>query len=170
MLDILPKSCYLYYFSSLFVKLHLPSYPAGIHEISEEIIPAELELNTDQFANSINAKMRLDRHDPYFDLRIKLSTVAVAECDRCLSECDVDIIAESPLLFVAGHAPSGDLVDDDNFVYIKPGTTDLDLTADLRDFLILAYSGRHLCSEDCLGLCSHCGANLNDGPCSCKEN
>lgn len=152
------------------MKLHLPSYSVGIHEIAEELTPADLELNPDEFTHAIQAKLRLDRHDPYFDLRIKLETTAAAECDRCLSPCDVNISVENPLIFVIGHAPEGDIVDDDSFVYIKPGTTYLDLTTDLRDFLILAYSGRHLCSEDCLGLCINCGANLNEGPCSCKVN
>lgn len=152
------------------MKLHLPTYPQGIHEIIEELDAAELELNPDEFAHKVNVYVRLDRHDPYFDLRIKVSTTAFAECDRCLSECDVKIDTEYPLLFVAGHAPAGDIVDDDNIEYFKPGTTDLDLAADLRDFLILAYSGRHLCSENCKGLCAKCGANLNDGPCTCPTN
>ena len=152
------------------MKLHLPSYSQGVHEINEELDAADLELNPEEFAHKVNAFVRLDRHDPYFDLRIKVSTIAFAECDRCLSECDVRIESENPLWFVAGHAPSGDMVDDEDFVYIKPGTTELDLSSDLRDFLILAYSGRHLCSENCLGLCERCGANLNEGPCACQTN
>lgn len=152
------------------MKLHLPTYPQGIHEITEELEATELELNPDEFAHKVHVFVRLDRHDPYFDLRIKVNTTAFAECDRCLSECDVKIESENPLLFVAGHAPAGDMVDDDDITYIKPGTIELDLTDDLRDFLILAYSGRHLCSENCQGLCEKCGANLNDGPCSCQSN
>ncbi len=34
--------------------------------------------------------------------------------------------------------------------------------------LILATDMVYLCSEDCLGLCPHCGADLNDGPCGCQ--
>ena len=26
-----------------------------------------------------------------------------------------------------------------------------------------------MCSQDCKGLCPHCGKNLNDGPCDCVE-
>lgn len=152
------------------MKLHLPSYSAGIHDISEELVPADLELDPKEFTHIIHANVRLDRHDPYFDLKVRLDTIAVAECDRCLAPCDISISAESPLLFVIGHAPDGDIVDDDSFVYLKPGTTDLDLSADIRDFLILAFAGRHLCSDECLGLCINCGANLNEGPCSCQVN
>lgn len=152
------------------MKLHLPTYSAGIHEIKEEIAPADLELSSDEFRHVIQASVRLDRHDPYFDLRISLKTTANAECDRCLEPIEVSIVTESPLLYVIGHAPAGDVVDDDNFEYIKPGTTDLDLSADIRDFIILAHSGRHLCRETCRGLCPNCGSNLNEGPCACKVN
>ena len=34
--------------------------------------------------------------------------------------------------------------------------------------LILATDMVYLCSEDCLGLCPHCGADLDDGPCGCQ--
>ena len=33
---------------------------------------------------------------------------------------------------------------------------------------VLNMDSKLLCSEDCKGLCSRCGANLNLGPCDCK--
>lgn len=167
MLDTFPKSCYLYHFSTLAVKLHLPSFSPGTHDVAEELRADELELDPSQFAKPILVEIHLDRHDPYFELKVRLTTTAFAECDRCLSLADVRISLENPLLYVIGQPPSGDQVDDDDIAYVRAGTTEIDLTKDLRDFLILAYSGRHLCSEHCLGLCQKCGANLNDGPCVC---
>ena len=29
--------------------------------------------------------------------------------------------------------------------------------------------GKYLCSEDCKGLCQHCGADLNEGDCGCSQ-
>ena len=29
--------------------------------------------------------------------------------------------------------------------------------------------GKYLCSEDCKGLCSTCGADLNEGECGCSK-
>ncbi|MBK6909987.1 MAG: DUF177 domain-containing protein [bacterium] len=152
------------------MKIHLPSYPNGIHEIIEDLKPSELDLSPAEFPEPIHVKARLDRHDPYFDLRIKLATTAIADCDRCLSETTISIETENPLLFVMGQPPGGEPVDDDDITYVRQGTVELDLSSDVRDFLILAFTGRHLCSEDCLGLCVNCGANLNDGPCNCPTN
>ena len=43
-----------------------------------------------------------------------------------------------------------------------------DLTEELRQDIILYFPSNPVCSEDCKGLCPHCGANLNEGPCSCR--
>lgn len=39
----------------------------------------------------------------------------------------------------------------------------------IREFVILAQPVKRLCREDCKGLCQHCGKNLNNGPCGCRE-
>ena len=46
----------------------------------------------------------------------------------------------------------------------------LDLAELARDAFILDMDTKTLCSEDCKGLCPHCGADLNLGPCSCKKD
>ena len=43
----------------------------------------------------------------------------------------------------------------------------LDLTALLRQNLLLALPVQPLCREDCQGLCPGCGANRNEGACRC---
>ena len=45
----------------------------------------------------------------------------------------------------------------------------VDLTDDVREEILLSLSDRYKCSEDCRGLCPHCGADLNEGPCRCKK-
>jgi uncharacterized protein len=45
----------------------------------------------------------------------------------------------------------------------------VDLDEVVREQLLLALPSRHLCREDCQGLCQKCGANLNDGHCSCEQ-
>ncbi len=36
--------------------------------------------------------------------------------------------------------------------------------------IFLALPVKILCSENCRGLCSNCGADLNEEPCSCEKN
>ena len=34
---------------------------------------------------------------------------------------------------------------------------------------LMNVEGKYLCSEDCKGLCQHCGADLNEGDCGCSQ-
>ena len=44
-----------------------------------------------------------------------------------------------------------------------------DLTGDIRENLLLNMPMRIKCRENCKGLCPSCGANLNEGECSCGK-
>lgn len=45
---------------------------------------------------------------------------------------------------------------------------DVDLAAVLREELLLAMPGKLVCREDCKGICSGCGAELNHEECTCE--
>ena len=38
----------------------------------------------------------------------------------------------------------------------------------VTEAFVLAMDTKNLCSDDCKGLCPKCGADLNQGPCSCR--
>ncbi|MBQ7638562.1 MAG: DUF177 domain-containing protein [Clostridia bacterium] len=58
---------------------------------------------------------------------------------------------------------------DDNDYFIVVDNMRLDLDELVSEDIFLAMPSRYLCSEDCKGLCSICGANLNREACSCKR-
>jgi uncharacterized protein len=45
---------------------------------------------------------------------------------------------------------------------------EIDLTAAIREHVLLGLPAFAVCQEDCRGLCPHCGANLNEGSCDCR--
>jgi uncharacterized metal-binding protein YceD (DUF177 family) len=45
----------------------------------------------------------------------------------------------------------------------------LDLTEDVRDDILLTFPQRNLCRDDCRGLCTVCGQNLNARECGCHQ-
>lgn len=47
---------------------------------------------------------------------------------------------------------------------------EIDVTALVHEQAILALPTRWLCTEECRGLCVHCGANLNLAPCQCPSS
>ena len=52
---------------------------------------------------------------------------------------------------------------------ISENDEELDITDDLRAEILLELPTNILCSEDCKGLCPHCGINLNESTCNCGE-
>ena len=47
----------------------------------------------------------------------------------------------------------------------------VDVTPLVREELALGVpSHLLLCRDDCAGLCPHCGADLNAGPCACRTS
>ncbi len=49
-----------------------------------------------------------------------------------------------------------------------------DMKLDVDDFLytevVVNLPLKHLCSEDCRGICCKCGKNLNEGNCDCQDD
>jgi uncharacterized protein len=48
------------------------------------------------------------------------------------------------------------------------GQKSVDLTADIRESILLEVPPVSYCSPDCRGLCPYCGINLNQGACQCR--
>ena len=44
----------------------------------------------------------------------------------------------------------------------------LDVSADVREDLLLEIPSFPLCRDGCKGLCPHCGQDLNEGSCDCR--
>lgn len=90
-------------------------------------------------------------------------------CARCAEEYlfPVDV----PFTFVLTPRAAGDMAEreltaEDLSLSFYDGK-EIDLTPLVHEQAILALPTRPLCGEDCLGLCTSCGANLNPGPCAC---
>jgi uncharacterized protein len=93
-----------------------------------------------------------------------VSGSTAVECSRCLKKFDSSVAVDLCELFVApGHEPEGPEADD---TYRVSGT-EIKLEPMLRDAITLALPLHPLCRDDCKGLCAQCGADLNEGECSC---
>jgi uncharacterized protein len=84
-----------------------------------------------------------------------VSADLAAECGRCLEPVTSTLTAAVQELF-SYEAPEGD---DDAPLMVGDF---IDLEPVLRDAVVLALPATPLCSPDCAGLCSECGARLED--------
>ncbi|MDU3010827.1 MAG: DUF177 domain-containing protein [Peptoniphilus harei] len=100
------------------------------------------------------------------ELCLDISYKFKAICDRCLKE----FINEKETSYIAYNFKDPSLYDEDSIdEYFKITDDSIDLSEIIFSQIITSISGKNLCSEDCKGLCPHCGKNLNEGPCDCHE-
>lgn len=95
-------------------------------------------------------------HSVYIEGEVDFSLKG--ECTRCC--------ATTEKRFVIGFSESASADDEDGYP-VKNDT--VDLTKIVDDLVAMNIPVSFLCKEDCKGLCSGCGTNLNDGDCKCKN-
>ncbi|WP_225800185.1 DUF177 domain-containing protein [Streptomyces sp. NK15101] len=96
---------------------------------------------------------------------------AEGECVRCLEPVELDLDVDFQEMFSypdsddrgrSKAAADGEAEDDEDMIPLEDGMFDLEPV--LRDAVVLALPMQPVCREDCAGLCSECGTNLNENP------
>lgn len=90
-----------------------------------------------------------------------ISALARTRCARCLCSVEQPMRAELSEVFVKQAQ-----VSEDSEAHTMDGYT-VELEPLVKQALILETPMRFLCREDCKGLCSACGKDLNLGACEC---
>jgi uncharacterized protein len=125
-------------------------------------------------------KLKLTRSDEEVDLKGDLIVTSSPTCDRCLKqyrqERTIPLVAHMTPLYEnerqrereMDEGMVGEVVkEDEEFSYYEGDRIHLDEV--VAEQLVLAEPMKHLCSENCQGLCQRCGKDLNEGPCNCVE-
>ena len=84
-------------------------------------------------------------------------------CDRCAEDIKPEFTVD------VEHGLVSSLNHEDNDDYILIEDMKLDVRQLTLEDIYLALPGKFLCREDCKGLCSECGANLNESSCNCQK-
>ncbi|EET61711.1 putative ACR, COG1399 [Marvinbryantia formatexigens DSM 14469] len=102
-------------------------------------------------------------------LQITGSTVLTVRipCDRCLEDVDVtlELSFEKEADLNKSEAESQQTLE--NFVYVEGYSLDVDKL--VYSELLVNWPSKVLCKEDCKGICSICGTNLNQNTCNCRK-
>ena len=95
-------------------------------------------------------------------LYLEIGFELTAPCDRC----GIDATNKHNVVIDKSLAVSIENEDSDTILTV-PGMK-LDVDELVFSEVILNMPTKHLCKEDCQGICQQCGKNLNDGKCDCK--
>jgi uncharacterized protein len=115
----------------------------------------------------------VDRQEPG-RYRVKGTVTGELEltCGRCLEPFTLPVASDFDLRYVprtenVGEAESE--VGEDDLTTAFYDDDQIDLSGLVSEQFHLALPMKPLCSENCRGLCPHCGTNLNTGSCDCRS-
>lgn len=97
------------------------------------------------------------------ELSADITYVFEAPCDRC----GAYTAKRHTLQIQKSLAPSIEGEESDSILLVPD--MKLDLSELVYSEVIVSLPMKHLCKEDCKGICSKCGKNLNEGKCDCPE-
>lgn len=95
-------------------------------------------------------------HSAYLEGEIVFT--ATGDCTRCLKPTKKD--------FIFDYEEEVDNTGETEYAVINDK---IDLTKIVDDAISINFPQNFLCSEDCKGICTGCGVNLNDESCKCEK-
>jgi len=122
--------------------------------------------------SELTGSVDLLRTDAGILVSATLHCTVAARCSRCLSDTSFPLtITFHEEYLPTVDASTGEVLplpaDPDAFLIDRHQV--LDLAEAVRQYRLTAEPMQPLCKPDCLGLCPHCGYNLNQGHCGCSE-
>ncbi len=131
---------------------------------------------------------RVDAELDLIERRVRIAAQVKAEvtaaCGRCLAPVSVDVPVEFEVTLVPADEYAGDTEEQEDGDHgpvggsFAPDEAEeetfsgkvIDLDPIVREQIALALPGYPVCDEGCKGLCSVCGANLNERDCGCDRH
>lgn len=120
---------------------------------------------------SVNGRVKSSGGDIQVSGRVE--TKVNVECDRCLKMIEMPVSAGFKLQYITGqdyessHAAA--LTSDEMSLSVFDGEA-IDIDEIVREQILLSVPDRALCDDNCRGICSICGTNLNTGSCDCTSS
>ncbi len=120
------------------------------------------ELTADIVSGTAHLRGKCVDRVGFVDMTLDVELELIVSCSRCAADHEFkeSYKMEYPLVTALDNE------DTDEFILLTDGTLDLLETA--KEFILINLPSVYLCSDDCKGVCSGCGVNLNEGECKCE--
>jgi uncharacterized protein len=142
------------------------NFSDGIYKFKLSEPVKHLGLENLFFGNvEVDCKMDKSPHQIVLDCNLLLHSRMI--CDRCDNEFETDLKSNFQISYLISkeHVES----DEYNIKFISPENDKINIRDEVFEYAELAIPLKRLCKEDCKGLCPHCGKNLNEEHCDCKN-
>ncbi|BCS53929.1 DUF177 domain-containing protein [Geobacter sp. SVR] len=126
------------------------------------------------FTGPVRSDITVSREYDHIRIAGRVSAPIRLTCSRCLEAYDSAVDSNFSIFFRKG-TPEEVPVEDEvelNEQDLISGTysgDEIDLTHEIEEQVAMEIPLKPLCSENCKGLCSTCGTDLNRGSCTCSR-
>lgn len=141
------------------------SFSDGFHSFNENLDSSKYDLS-EEFTGDLLIHIEMSKSQKGILLNCNVESEVKLFCDRCLAEYYETISVNFALSFIFGEQKE---IDDENLYFISLNEDKIDISPDIRDYLILGLPSKKLCSEECKGICPECGINFNEKDCNCTK-
>ncbi|MEY4064969.1 MAG: hypothetical protein RIR26_1177 [Pseudomonadota bacterium] len=143
----------------------------GQHHWLESILN-ELDCLTPESENLFSMLLEVEKQSDAYRVRAQVQMCAKMECVRSLTPFRTNITSESEALYVRAAEQQShgehELSESEMECYEHDGAA-LNLSDFVTDLIYTSLPDFPLCQEECRGLCSSCGCNLNETKSCCRS-
>jgi len=138
------------------IRINIGTLKDGNQVIDFVSDPNEIGLDKSLIKDKILISIDLYKLPHQLDLKITVTCTLNLTCDRCLEIFPKELKADFELVFIQKSERESSF--DDGYVKtFNPFMKTIDITGDIREFILLAVPMKHLPPENRDGSCSWCG-------------
>jgi uncharacterized protein len=101
-----------------------------------------------------------------------VDTAVRLACSRCLKDYEIPLSSDFTIFYTESKGEELDEeveLSDQALISASYTGEEIDLDPEIAEQVMLEVPYKPLCTEECLGLCPQCGADLNAGECGCDR-
>jgi len=142
----------------------------GAQESFRFVLTKEIDTGEARVIKPVRVEGMITNTGHLLRLTAAVSTVVLASCSRCLDDVEIPLDLEFTEYYCHESEmdySAGDAAEKNDVIVFQEEW--LDLSDAVKENIILHLPMQILCDSDCPGMCPHCGSNLKNGKCECRE-
>ncbi len=149
------------------MKIKIASLSDGETRWKEEISPESVDLDTSAYRRPLKVDLIALKRPGKIQIEVGVEAEQTTICDRCCEDMVLTTRDQCSVYFSERELIHPEEEEGDDFRSFIMGQEELDVTAEVRDAVMLSAPFQSFCSDDCKGICDKCGTNLNQKNCEC---
>jgi uncharacterized protein len=125
-----------------------------------------------EFLSPVSYSLSVVKEYDHIRVQGKVGTDVKLVCSRCLTEFTGPLSSAFTIFYTkSDEAQPQEEVElgEEDLISVTYSGDELDFTGEIAEQILLGLPFKPLCSDECKGLCSTCGIDLNYTSCNCSE-